>query len=180
MTYYDDIYELAVDQHYLITTEQARQAGIPSAELRKLAQRGRLTRIGHGLYRLSRYVPSEEDSYATAVAMLGSGARLYGESVIALLDLAPTNPAHVFVATPNRVRRRLPGNVIIRSVDEDAQVTRYMGIASQSVEDAILSARESMMPSRLRDAADRARELGYISKTQHERLLEELHGKTSE
>ena len=92
MTYYDDIYEQAVDNHYLFTTANAAAAGIPSVELAKLASRGRLESLGNGVYRLARYVPAESDPYAVAVARAGEGAYLYGESVIALLGLAPTNP----------------------------------------------------------------------------------------
>ena len=42
MTYYDDLYEHAVDNYYLVTTDDANNLGIPPVELAKLAKRGRL------------------------------------------------------------------------------------------------------------------------------------------
>ena len=71
MTYYDDLYEHAVDNYYLVTTDDANNLGIPPVELAKLAKRGRLQNLGRGLYRLTRYVPSEFDPYAIAVARVG-------------------------------------------------------------------------------------------------------------
>ena len=85
MTYYDDLYEHAVDNYYLVTTDDANNLGIPPVELAKLAKRGRLQNLGRGLYRLTRYVPSEFDPYAIAVARVVGSAYLYGESVLALL-----------------------------------------------------------------------------------------------
>lgn len=38
---------------------------------------------------------------------MGADAYLYGESVLAMFSLCPTNPTKVFVATPKRVRRKL-------------------------------------------------------------------------
>ena len=64
MTYYDDIYERAVDENYLITTAEAREIGVPAIELAKLAHRGRLDYLGNGVYRLARFVPSATDPYA--------------------------------------------------------------------------------------------------------------------
>ena len=61
MSYYDEIYEHAVDNHCLVTTADAAALGIPTIELGKLSSRGRLERLGNGVYRLSRYVPSGTD-----------------------------------------------------------------------------------------------------------------------
>lgn len=174
MTYYDRIYELAADNHYLISTQDAADAGIPPVELPKLAQRGRLENIARGLYRLTRRVPHQNDSYATAVARVGRGAYLFGESVIAMLELAPTNPAYICVATPNRTRRKLPSSIRLKKPVQGEAPTMYDGIPSQSVVDAIRSASETMMDDRLQEAAARAREEGYLSKGEYTSLKKEL------
>lgn len=174
MTYYDQIYELAVDNHYLISTQDAADAGIPPVELPKLAQRGKLENVSRGLYRLTRRVPQENDVYATAVAQVGRGAYLFGESVIAMLGLAPTNPAYICVATPNRTRRKLPSSIRLKKPTEGEAPTVYDGIPSQSVSDAIRSARETMMDDRLREAAERAREEGYLSRNEFASLKDEM------
>lgn len=174
MSYYDEIYELAVDNNYLFTTSDAVEVGIPGIELVKLARRGRLESLSNGVYRLARYVPSESDPYAIAVARAGAGAYLYGESVIALLGLAPTNPSRIFVATPRRVRRRLPEEIELIRVPAGERTTRFAGVRSQSVAAAILACRNTVMPERLEQALGQARAGGYVTVVEEELLRREM------
>lgn len=174
MSYYDDIYEYAVDRHYLFTTLDARDAGIPAIELAKLAGRGKLESLGNGVYRLARNVPSGSDPYAVAVARAGEGAFLYGESVIALLGLAPTNPERIYVGTTRRVRKALPEGVELVKVKDPGRLTAYEGIACQRAKDAILACRGTVMRDRLRDAAERAASAGYVTAREAEELEEEM------
>ena len=109
MTYYDRIFEEAIGNYGLITSSQAKAIGIPSVELVKLAQRGRLTRLGYGVYKLAQYLPAPDgrDAYADSLALVDKDAYLYGQSVLTLHHLCPTNPARVYVATPRRIRKKL-------------------------------------------------------------------------
>ena len=174
MTDYDDLYEHAVDNYYLVTTDDANNLGIPPVELAKLAKRGRLQNLGRGLYRLTRYVPSEFDPYAIAVARVGGSAYLYGESVLALLKLAPTNPDRIFVATSVRTRKRLPEGIQVVSRKEPACITSYEGIPCQRVKDAILSCQDTIMSERLNEATHRARAEGFLTKAEFDELEEAL------
>lgn len=176
MSYYDDIYEIAVDNHYLVTTEDAADAGIPPVELAKLAHRGKLDNLGRGLYRLSRWVPDDAYPYAEAVARMGKGAYLYGESVVALLGLAPTNPAYMFIAVPRRTRRKLPEGVRVKRARAEDTVVFYNGVASQHAKDAIRAAACSMPADRVRDAARRAKDEGYLLAEDLEDLEREMGG----
>lgn len=174
MTYYDDIYEFAVDNHYLITTEDAKEIGVPTVELAKLANRGKLESISRGLYRLARYVPGETDPYAIAVARLGKGAYLYSESVIAMLGLAPTSPDYICVAVPGRTRKIIPDSIRIYKAAPDDKTTVYEGVPSQHIACAIVSARTTMMDDRLLNAARRARKEGYLTTKGFEHLKETM------
>ena len=58
MTYYNDIYEIAVDNYGLITSAEAKELGISDQDMKMLEKRGRLMKRGHGVYRLARYVPT--------------------------------------------------------------------------------------------------------------------------
>jgi len=49
MTYFDDIYELAVDNYGIITSAEARELGISDKGMNSLTKRGRITRHGHVL-----------------------------------------------------------------------------------------------------------------------------------
>ncbi|WP_165045380.1 type IV toxin-antitoxin system AbiEi family antitoxin domain-containing protein [Adlercreutzia sp. ZJ138] len=174
MSYYDDIYEIAVDNYYLISTEDAYEAGVPPIELAKLAHRGKLENISRGLYRLTKYVPSSYDPYAIAVARLGRKAYLYGESVIGMLDLAPTDPNRIFVAVPTRTRRKLPSGVRVRKPGKEDVVTFYEGIPSQNVATAIRAARQTMMSERLLAATKEAKAQGYLTKREYEELEKDM------
>jgi len=175
MSYYDDIYEIAVDNHYLVSTADARGAGVPAVELAKLASRGKLEHVARGLYRLARYVPDGGDPYAVAVARVGGGAYLYGESVVALLGLAPTSPDRIWVATPRRVRLKEPpaGLRIVRG-EPGYEPTAYEGVPSQRAADAIASCLATMMPERVEQAADEALRQGYVTPRERGSLAEAL------
>ena len=174
MTKYDDIYEIAADNYGLITSSQAREIGVTNNELVQYARRGKLERLGQGVYRLTRHVPSPLDTYALAVALAGPNAYLSGESVIAMLELGPTNPAFVHVSTQDRTRRKSPAWLDVNRAAEDEPVTAYEGIPSQPVASAIRSCRGKMMEERLIQATNNARAQGYISRSQAQDLLEEL------
>lgn len=174
MTKFEYIYETAADNHGLITSAQARGLGVSNNELVQYARRGRVRKVGHGLYQLTQWVPESNDPYAWAVAAVGPEALLCGESVIAMLALAPTNPTRMFVATPKRVRRKLPEGLVAVRVEGIRPTAVYDSIPCQSAADAIRFCKHSMMPERLLAAADEARSQGYIRREEYEGLTKEL------
>ena len=158
----------------LVTTDEARDFGIPTIELVKLAHRGKLKHLGNGLYRLSRYLSTSFDAYAEAVKRVGTGACLFGESVLAFHNLVPTNPSFIYVASPMRIRKKLPGHirVIKRHIADDK--VYYEGIPSQTVGCAIRSCMSSIMKERLIDAIHEARRIGIITNSEATKLTQEL------
>ena len=55
------------------------------------------------MYKLVRYVPTEYDRYAEAVALVGDGSFLFGEAVLAMHGLALANPVrHISVANDKK------------------------------------------------------------------------------
>jgi predicted transcriptional regulator of viral defense system len=173
MSYYDIIYEHATDNYGLITSAQAKDLKIPSIELVKLSHRGRLQRIWQGVYRISHYIPAPLDKYAEAVAIVGEGAFIYGESVLAMHGLALLNPALLYVATSKRVRKTLPKYIKIVNVKKISPVEYYEGIPSQDIVSAITICREQIMTDRLSNAIEGAEKLGLISQADRT-YLEEL------
>jgi predicted transcriptional regulator of viral defense system len=175
MSYYDVIYEYAADNYGLITSAEAKIMDIPCGELVKLAHRGRLVRLGHGVYRVEHYIPTVLDKYAEAVTIVGSGAYIFGESVLAMHGFALVNPTVIYVATTKPIRKKLPKNIagIIR---KNVQLTHYEGIPSQSVFDALLSCRDSIMSNRLLDAVNESRSQGLITESEAKIVRKEIHG----
>ena len=144
MAHFDDIYELAADNYGLITSAEAKNLGVAKSELNRWVGMGRLLKRGQGVYKLVRYVPTEYDRYAEAVALVGDGSFLFGEAVLAMHGLALANPRHISVGTTKRVRRELPEWVQPVTVS-GRTVTSYEGIPSQSLAEAILECRGIVM-----------------------------------
>lgn len=177
MTKATRIYD-AVDGFGLITSARAAELGMSNAELVQQARMGRFTRVARGVYRVSVWPPQPEAPYAIAVKAVGDEALLYGESVVALLDLAPTDTSTIWVATPKRVRRTIdisaeiirsseaaPASVkIIRSREIDP--VSIKGIPCQPIADAIISASTTMGINRAREALVEAVHRGYITRVE--------------
>lgn len=174
MKLYDKIYDLAADNYGLIMSTEAKAVGASDKELSRLASDGRLERLGHGLYRIKHHVPGPLDPYAEAVALAGREAYLFGESVIALHRLAPTNPQRITVATAKRVRRKVPSWLRIVKGDENDDITAYEGIPSQTVAAAISSCKGSIMDDRLIEATENARAQGLLTRDEEAKLLASL------
>lgn len=174
MPHFDDIYKIAADEHGIVTAAQARELDVTTGEIARWCNNGRLIRRGHGVYKLAHWVPTPYDPFAEAVALVGNGAYLWGDAVLSMHNLALVDPAAVAVATPRRVRRKLPTWVRLVSAPQDAITTFYEGIPSQSVADALRACQDSVMPERLLKAADEARNKGLITEREHKVLKEEL------
>ena len=170
MAHFDSIYDIATDGCGIITAAQAREAGAAPSELNRWCADGRLLRRGHGVYKLARWVPTPYDTYAEAVALVGDKAYLHGESVLAMHGLALVNPRAIEVATPKRVRRRLPSWVEPVTAPKGERTMYYEGILSQRVADAIESCAGSVMPARLLEAARQTRDEGPVTAGEYERL----------
>lgn len=174
MTHFDDIYDIAADGYGIITAAQAREAGAAPSELNRWCADGRLLLRGRGAHKLARWVPTPYDAYAEAVALVDGGAYLHGESVLAMHGLALVDPRAIEVATPKRVRRRLPFWVEPVTAPKGERTTSYEGVPSQRVADAIESCASSVMPARLLEAAKQARGKGPVTAVEYDRLEKEL------
>jgi len=174
MTRFDDIYEIAADNYGLVSFSEAIEAGVTSVELRRFVKDGRLKRIGQGIYKLTRYIPTPYDQYAEAVALVGPKSYIYGESVLAMHNLALVNPTKISIATTRRIRKRLPDWIRVVAADKKERAISYEGIPSQSVADALRSCRDRVMKERLADALQVATYEGLVDETTEKALRSEL------
>ena len=172
MTTYEKIWDFAEDHYGIITTAQAVEMGVDKHALPAMAQRGTLIRKGYGVYLAKHHIPKENDVYAHSVALCGSSAYLRGASVIAMLNLAPTNPGVVYVGAKERVRRKLPRN--IRLVDmRDCNCVFYHGIMSQPLAEALRTAKHEgeIEADRIEDATQKALETSLITEIEANEIL---------
>ena len=164
MKAYDEIWGFAEDNFGIITSAQAKELGVSRQNIKKMEKSGRLMRLSHGVYQVQHHVPTVNDVYATGVAMAGSKSYLRGASVVALLNLAPTDPAYVYVGAANRVRRTFPEGYVVKDMAK-ATTTYYEGIKCQILVDALRDARlEGVIESdRIYAAALKANEKGLLT-----------------
>lgn len=146
-----------------MTTGDAEQLGVPAVELRKLAGRGGIERVAHGLYRFQDVPPTDKDQFMEAVLRAGPGAYLASDAVLAFHDLGLVNPRRVRVGVDKRPRRALPDFIELADerVDEGER-TSYEGVPSATVARALLDCRGTVMGDRLRDAAEEAVARGLL------------------
>lgn len=170
---WERLYEVALDQYGYVTSRDARELDIDVVQLGIMHSRGQLERIDYGLYRFPLVPTSDRDAFMEAVLWVGRDAALSHDAVLALHDLGFANPRTIRVVTPHRVRRRHPRAdvTIIREVIPDDALTTYYRIPSTTVARALLDARELVMASRLRGAADKAREQGLLLADEYERVV---------
>lgn len=174
-TYRRRLFERALDQYGYVTTRDADELDIPPAELRKLHQRGGVEHVGHGLYRFEDIPRSTRDQFMEAVLRVGPEAVLVGDAVLALHELAHVNPRRIRVATPRRIRRRLPSFVEVEhrpTLEPDR--TEYEGIPATTVAQALRDCRGLVMTERLIDAAREAARAGLLPRAEAADVLEEL------
>lgn len=174
MRHFDEIYEVAADNYGLVTARQARDLGIKRSELKRWVDIGRLEHKGRGVYKLVMYTPTDLDPYAEAVALVGDGSFLLGETVLAMHGLAFANPSQFSIGTPKRVRKNLPSWVVPVMV-ANKNTTKYEGIPSQTIAEAILDCRGRVLFERLQDATDVARQRGLITKAEYGHLKRSLY-----
>ena len=99
---------------------------------------------------------------------------MWGESVLAMHDLALVNPPAIEVATDRRVRRTLPSWIKLVRRNGGGSVDYYQGIPCQPLADAIRSCRGAVMAERLAEGVRKAERNGDLRLGEAEQLLKEL------
>ena len=164
MNAYDEIWGLAEDNFGIITSAQAKELGVSRQNIKKMEKSGKLMRLSHGVYQVQHHVPTVNDVYAVGVAVAGSKSYLRGASVLALLNLAPTDPVYVYIGAENRVRRTFPEGYIVKDMAK-ATTTFYDGIKCQTLIEALRDARSDgvIESDRIYAAALKANEKGLLT-----------------
>lgn len=164
MSAYEELWGVAEDYYGLITSKQAVELGISRQCVRSLVDTGRLTRLGHGVYQVQHHVPGNLDAYATAATLAGETGYVRGASVIAMLELWPTNPLLMYVGAKARVRRKLPFGYQLKDMHE-TPVERYERIPCQRLVEALREAKAegTIEGDRIADAARLAVEKGLLT-----------------
>ena len=178
MAIWDQVIERAAEHNGYVTTRDARELGIDPTQLRLMAARGRLERIGRGAYRVSILPRGEHDDLAAAVAWtLGRGVVSH-ESALILHHLSDVNPSRVHLTVPRDNYPRAAGGdhyrLHRRAVDA-SDVTEVDGIPTTTVARTIRDCMaDGTDPYQLRLAIDRAEDEGLLRRKAADELRDEL------
>ena len=174
MKNFEGLYDLAEGNFGLVTYAQAKAMGVSIRELDRWVEKGRLEKPARGVYRVARFPTSERDPYAIATEAVGPEAYLFGESVIQLLNLVPTNPTWIYVASPKRVRKTLGKSLVVLRGKADYRPVNYEGVRCQSLADAIRCCRATVRPDRRIRAAEEGLRQGYLARQTSRELIKEI------
>lgn len=114
MTAYDDVLQVAVENHGYVTVRDAVAAGIDPVALRKLAAAGRLERTAQGVYRVPVIAAGAHAAYAEAVAWTRGRGVISHESALDLLELCDVNPSLIHLSVPRDYAPRRRGGELYR------------------------------------------------------------------
>ena len=174
MKNFEELCDLAEGNFGLVTYAQAKAMGVSIRELNRWVENGRLEKPARGVYRIARFPASERDPYAIATEAIGPEAYLFGESVIQLLNLVPTNPTRIYVASPKRVRKALGKSLVVLRGKTDYCPVNYDGIRCQALVDAIRCCRATVRPDRRIRAAEEGLRQGYLARQASRELIREI------
>lgn len=179
MLHFQDIRIAAADNYGYVTMATAATLGVKPVEMTRWVQSERLERSARGVYRLVDYPPSPLEPFARAVLSVGKDARIFGESVLGMLNLAPTNPTWIYVGSPHRLRRHIPNGIRLVRANNADRIANYDGIDSQPVADAIRSCRAHLPRERIAHATAEALRQGFITPKEHATLVAENKNETT-
>ena len=129
-----------------------------------------------GGFRLTSY-PSQGfvSDMAALLALVGEGAYLCGESVLALYDLCPTRSYVATVAVSGRFRKRqIPNGVTVVKATAGYNPAYHDGIPCQRPADAIRFCIGRLERSRLKQAVDEAENKGIFTSSEADELKKEI------
>lgn len=178
----DELWDIAVGQHGLVTARQATEAGINKHALQMLVHRGTLDRAAHGVYRFPQYPVGEYDQLMLAVLWTRvPEAALSHETALDCYGISDVNPnrIHLTVGRQRRFRRAGGENYVVHYEDlEPRQIGWWQEIPAVTPAAAIGQCIVYGTPTYLlRQALDRGHARGYLKATERDTLTEMLEAR---
>ena len=175
MSYRQIIQDVARGHHGIITTEQARAAGVPSVEVRKIAARGYLRRIGHGAYRVLLVPDTPLTPYAAALAIAGSSSHLGPAATLAAQGLIAARRV-IDVEVPRwPTRSKVRGVRVTCRFRHHSELTLFEGLATLTLVTALAEHSPGFDEQRMGVVLDESLVTGRISEAEWHRVRELRH-----
>ncbi len=97
-----------------LSTKQAIEAGLNAYDLSELVEQGILEKERRGVYRKVDHQLPENESYAVALAHLGSPSAICLWSALVFHDLTEEAPSKIWVYLPLKKYSHVKGLVVVR------------------------------------------------------------------
>lgn len=181
----DELIAIAEENDGLLTSKQARNAGILDSVLVRLAQRGRLERAARGVYRIAHFPQSKFSQYREAILWAEANhgpeepdVALSHETALALYGISDANPSLIHITVPKtaRLRRQRPKWIAVHRGDlHPLDVTLHEGLTVTTIAKTITDVLDTTGRIDLvRQAVTDARRTGYISDSEAARLKRQI------
>jgi predicted transcriptional regulator of viral defense system len=171
---FNEILEIARDQHGFVRTTDLREAGIDPKRLNDYGRRGLADRLGYGIYRLHMIPHDEWDEFMHAAVWPDGRGVLSHETALDLHNLCDVNPNHVDITIPKayRTHRDIPATYRLHRRNLDAEdVTSIDGVPIVTPMRAITDGIEAgLRPTLIEQAIDTAQRQAVIATAAAERL----------
>jgi predicted transcriptional regulator of viral defense system len=175
---YNEIFDIAIDQHGFVTAHDAKEAGFDVRRLHDLKVRGQADQLDIGLYRLTAIPPTRFDQYMQAALWHHGLGVISHETALDLWDVCDINPAKLHVTIPfkPRLTRTPPALYVIhKAVLQDRERTVMEAVPIVTLEHAIRQCiGMHTRPDLLRQAIDNGRKVGKLRPSVADQLVQEL------
>ena len=126
---WDDLHEVANSQSGHFTAQQADEAGFSAQLLHKHVQNGNLERVARGIYRITRFPPSDHEDLVVLWLWSDREAVFSHETSMQLHDLSDALPARVHMTMPRTTSRRkkIPEGAVLHFADIPEGDRQWLG-----------------------------------------------------
>jgi predicted transcriptional regulator of viral defense system len=168
---WDRLFETAVGQAGLFTTQQAADAGYSPQLLLHHVTSNRAIRVRRGIYRLVHFPAGDHEDLVVAWLWSERAGVVSHQTALALHELSDALPAHIHLTLPSTWRRRrfrVPAAVVLHHADVPPEDRAWFGAVPTTNPRRSLNdcASAGLSPDLLRQAAQQALRRGLVTKAE--------------
>jgi len=165
------LFDTALTQDGLFTTQQAAEAGYSPQLLIHYLRAGKATRVRRGIYRLVHFPAAEHEELVAAWLWSEQAGVVSHQSALALHGLSDALPAQIHLTLPAAWRRRrfrVPPDVVLHHADVPSSDRAWSGAVPLTNPRRTLNdcARSGLSPELLRQAAQQALRRGLVPRNE--------------
>ena len=167
---WDRLFEIAVGQEGLFTTQQAAEAGYSPQLLVHHVRAGRMIRVRRGIYRLVHFPAGDHEELVMVWLWSERAGVVSHQTALALHDLSDAFPARIHLTLPSawqRRRFRVPEGVVLHHADVAAEDRCWPGPVPATTPLRTLRdcARNDFSPELLRQGTLQALRRGLVARS---------------